>query len=225
MKNNLLAIFEELAKVNTMKADAKAGKEVLEDKLYNIIDKSLSFKEKMEARKKFSNTIEVLNSEINDFSEKIKFLNMYSIALKAEALAEVKAIIAQNLIDNFSKIDGVPARYKKVKNLINCYDCDNIGAYYNEYYEVINIYIKGEGNNENHFYFAKHENGEAVTDIERCKKAAEYIARTPQDIAENIERFINAQKELEKAAKEYNEKVNAIKEGCFCLGLEFEGRY
>lgn len=225
MKNNLLAIFEEVAKVDTMKADAKAGKENLEDKLFNMINKNLSFKEKMEARKKFSNTIEVLNNEVNDCNEKIKFYNMYSIALKAEALAEVKAIIAQNFIDNFAKIDGVPARYKKVKNLINCYDCDNIGAYYNEYYGVISIYIKGEGSNENHFYFAKHADNETVTDIERCKKAAEYIARTPQDITENIERFMNAQKELEKAAKEYNEKVSSIKEGCYCLGLEFDGRY
>jgi hypothetical protein len=225
MKKNLLAIFEELAKVNAMQSEAREEKETLESKLYNLIDRNIPIKERIEARKNLESTINYLNGEVLKKRERIEFLNMFSIALKAEALKEAKVIIAQNFIDNFAKVDGVPARYKKVKSFIDCFECYNIGAHYSEFYETIAVYIKGEGSTEEHLYITKKVGGEAVIDIERCKHYADETLRTPQDIEENIERFISAKKELEKAANEYAEKVAAIKDGCYCLGLNFDGRY
>lgn len=225
MRKNILAIFEELEKISGMKEDAKADKERAEEKLYSIIDKSLTLKERIEARKAHAETIDYWNGEAQKANEKIKWLNMYSIALRAEAVRDARVVICQSFIENFDKIDGVPARYKKVQKFIDCLDCEHISAYYSEFYGTVKVFIRGNGDSEEHLYITKKENGEEVIDLERCKKHADHTARTPQDIAENLERFLQAQKELEKAEQEYNEKVNAIKEGCFCLGLDFNGRY
>ena len=225
MKKNLLAIFEELAKVESMKADARAIREDAAERLYDLVDKSLSLKERIEAMKKCEAVANVWRDEVKRQDEKISFLNMYSIALKAEALKEAETIICKNLVDNFAKIDGVPARYKKVKAFIDCLGFEQIRAYYNEYYETIRIYIVGEGDRETHLYFTKKTNGEAVADLERCLKHCEHIARTPQEVYKNVEKFIEAKKELEQAAKEYSEKVASIKDGRACIGLDFDGRY
>lgn len=224
MKKNVLAIFEEIAKVESMKKDSKANYDRISEKIYSILDKD-TLKERLEARKTFSDTIDLLNDEAKKDLEKISFLNMYLIALKAEALKEAETIICKNLVDNFAKIDGVPARYKKVKAFIDCLELDRIRAYYNEYYETIRIYIVGEGDKETHLYFTKKTNGEAVADLERCLKHCEHVARTPQEVYKNVEKFIEAKKELEQAAKEYSEKVASIKEGRTCIGLDFDGRY
>lgn len=224
MRKNILAIFEELEKISGMREEAKTEKERAEEKLYSIIDKSLTLKERMEARKTYVETIDYWNGETEKARERIKWLNMYSIALRAEAVREAGAMVAQNLIDNFEKVDGVPARYKKVQKYIDL-ELDRIGAYYNDFYNCVKVFIKGYSDSEEHLYMFNNPCGEYVTDLEKCKKYADHTARTPQDIAENLERFLQAQKELEKAEQEYNEKVNAIKEGNFCLGLDFNGRY
>jgi DNA repair exonuclease SbcCD ATPase subunit len=225
MKKNILAIFEEVAKINNLREEAKQRKESLESKLYGLIDRDLPLKEKVEARKKFKSTIDILSEESMKHYETISFLNMYSIALKAEAIREAKVIIARNFLDNFSKIDGIPARYKKVKAFIDCLECENIAAHYSEYYENIQVYIRGEGSREEHLYIFKNVDGEAVVDFERLQKAVEYTARTPQEIKENIEKFSKAQKELEALKKEYEQKEAQIKSSGFCLGLDFGGRY
>ena len=177
----------------------------------------------MEARKAHAETIDYWNGEAQKANDRIKWLNMYAIALRAEAVREAGAMVAQSLIDNFEKVDGVPARYKKVQKYIDL-ELDHIGAYYNDFYNCVKVFIKG-GSSVEHLYMFNNPCGEYVTDIEKCKKYADHTARTPQDIAENLERFLQAQKELEKAEQDYNEKVNAIKDGCSCLGLDFNGRY
>lgn len=223
MRKNILAIFEELEKISGMKEDAKVEKERAEEKLCGIIEKGLPFKKWKEEHEKHKETIDYWNGEVQKANEKIKWLNMYSIALRAEAVREAGAMVAQNLIDNFEKVDGVPARYKKVQKYIDL-ELDQIGAYYNDFYNCVKVFIKG-GASEEHLYMFNNPCGEYVTDLEKCKRYADHTARTPQDITENLERFLQAQKELEKAEQEYNEKVNAIKEGNFCLGLDFNGRY
>lgn len=225
MKKNLLVLFEELRNAESLKADAKAEKDNAEEKLYNLISKDLPIKEKIEARKTLKPTIDYWHQEIEKHTETIKWLNMYCIALKAEAIKEAKAIIAQNFIDNFEKVEGVPVRYKKVKAFIDCTDCSDIFAYYREFYNTVGVSIKGEGSREEHLYITKTENGEAVIDKERCETYTTHKKRTPNDIKENIDRFIKAQHELDKAAKEYAEKTAAIKEGCYCIGLDFDGKY
>lgn len=223
MKKNILAIFEELEKISGMREDAKAEKERAEEKLCGIIEKGLPFKKWKEEHEKHKATIDYWNGETQKANDKIKWFNMYSIALRAEAVREAGALVAKSLVDNFEKVDGVPARYKKVQKYIEL-ELDQIGAYYNDFYNCVKVFIKG-GSSEEHLYMFNNPCGEYVTDLEKCKRYADHAARTPQDIAENLERFLQAQKELEKAEQEYNEKVNAIKEGCFCLGLDFNGRY
>lgn len=224
MRKNILAIFEELEKVSGMREDAKAEKERAEEKLFGIIDKGLPFKQWKEEHEKHKETIDYWNSEVQKANGRIKWFNMYSIALRAEAVREAGALVAQNLIDNYEKVDGVPARYKKVQKYIDL-ELDRIGAYYNDFYNCVKVYIKGDSSFEEHLYVFNNPCGEYVTDIEKCKKYADHTARTPHDIAENLERFLQAQKELEKAEQEYNARVNAIKDGCSCLGLDFNGRY
>lgn len=225
MKKNILAIFEEVAKINNLREEAKQQKEAVDSKIYGLIDRDLPLKEKVEARKKFKSTIDILSEESKKHSKTITFLNMYSIALKAEAIREAKVIIARNFLDNFSKVDGIPARYKKVKAFIDCLDCEDIAAHYSEFYENICVYIRGEGSREEHLYIFKNVNGEAVVDFERLQKAVEHTARTPQEIKENIERFSKAQKELEALKAEYENKESQIRANGFCLGLDFGGRY
>ena len=64
-----------------------------------------------------------------------------------------------------------------------------------------------------------------------CYNSEEYMEKAIQSIlkgGEDVEIIIvndGSKDRTSEIAKEYEQKTKAIKEGCYCLGLDFGGRY
>lgn len=231
MKNNILAINEAIAKNNNLISEAAETKREATEKEYAIFDNLKNeypnFKERIEARKNSKITIEYWENVIKEQNEKIDFLTKCNLALETELIEEAKTMIANNLLDNFSKIENVPARYKKVTKYTVLEELENAGiiARYSDFYNCLRIYNRNSNTSrETSLYFTKRNDfcGEHAADKEGLEKQSQHGAKTPQEIIEAVEIFVEVQKEIDKEKEEHAKRIAKLTEGKAVAGLSFK---
>ncbi len=224
---NLKAIIEAMNKTKEAEVDAAKKARSIDEEIYAVIDKRRA------DRAGLFNTPDEIKKSLAELHEKQarinqtrNYYNLLLQALSAEAIREAEAMICNSLLSNKDKIEGVPARHKKVKNLLDIFGNCGVRAYYNEYYHYINIYMTNN-------YSAKAEANiyitsgydEPVIDFETCKKNSDYQFRSPAEVEKQLKKFIAAQSKIEAEEKKAAAKIAAIKEGNYCLGVSFESKF
>lgn len=216
--------------INAIKETQNANKvlrceiEKQTEKIHAVIDQVRSNHKhfNVKASEDQKNSITEMEATKAFTSHLIDFNNLYIKALAQEALKEYEVIICKKLLANKEKLENVPVRYKKVTNMFNCSEDTECRCWYSSYYGNIELTFAGNvlPYEKRNLYITKNHQ-EYILDFEQIQKRIEHQNKTPEEIKEAVNNYVNAKKEIEAINKEAAEKISAIKANNYVLGLSY----
>lgn len=222
---NVKTLIEAIKAAEATNKTLTAEKNNKQEAIYNIIDtvKQQHGESRLKARQDQKTNIEDLHAEMDKIQKSIDFNNLYIKALAQEALKEYEVIICNKLIANRNKIENIPARYKKVSNLLDCSEGTECRAWYSEYYHYIEITFAGHilPYEKRSLYITKNYS-EPVLDFDQIEKSVNHENKTADQIKKAVEKFVKAQEKIAAINAEAAAKVSKIKADNYVLGLSFK---
>ena len=222
---NVKALIKAIKTAEAKNATLTTEKNSKQEAIYSIIDtvKKQYSESRLKARQEQKSNIEELHIEMDKIQKSIDFNNLYIKALAQEALKEYEVIICNKLLANKSNIENVPARYKKVKNLLDCSEGTECRAWYSEYYHYIEVTFAGNvlPYEKRSLYITKNFN-DPVLDFEQIERSVNHENKTADQIKKAVEKFIKAQEKITAINAEAAAKVSKIKADNYILGLSFK---
>lgn len=234
--NNLLLIAEEYAKATELEFKA-ARKEEEARKAYDsfiagLTEAGASLAEKITRRKTEADHITILSDNLKEAKKQHEKAGAYTKAVKAQYSKELQQVICTELLKN-KKIDGQPVRYKAVQNAVS--GIEALKGLYNiriSHDGYITAYTKDRNGfndmklieylNPARHEYDKNYKSEYYMDFSILeRRAGEYKHIAAGDIADQFEKYIAAREAINEARKEYEKKIEAIKAGAECVGIDW----
>ena len=234
--NKLLAIAEEYAKAaeleNMAARKEEEARKAYDDFIKGITEAGATFAEKITRRKAEVDHITILSDNLTEAKKQHEKAGAYTKAVKAQYSKELQQVICTELLKN-KKIDGQPVRYKAVQNAVS--GIEALKGLYNiriSHDGYITAYTKDRNGfndmklieylNPARHEFDKNYKSEYYMDFSILeRRAGEYKHITAGELADQFKKYIAAREAINEARKEYEKKLEAIKAGAECVGVDW----